>query len=36
MCDEGIGDSLTALKPFLSLFVTTKMIKHCFTTVYAD
>ena len=36
MCDEAIGDSLTALKPFPSLFVTTKMIKHFFTTVYAD
>ena len=36
MCDEAVDDSLAALKLIPDGFVTCKMIKKPYTTLYAD
>ena len=36
MCNEAVGYSLAALKLILSWFVTSKMIKKCYSALYSD
>ena len=36
MCDEAVDDSLVALKLVPDWFVTSKMIKKLYTTMYTD
>ena len=36
MCDEAVDDSLAALKLIFHWFVTSKMIRKRYTTLYAN
>ena len=36
MCNEAVGYSLAALKLILSWFVTSKMIKKCYSALFSD
>ena len=36
MCDEAVDDSLAALEPIPDWFVTSKMIKKLYTSLYAN